>query len=166
MKTRTSTNTDMATITVMRANMNTMMARSLPLPRRDACPVDHPQRDLAHRAGLGIHFSGDADSGRRARDVRRVRDRAVPARQRDTRCPGFGACRLIPQLLGERGHYAAVSGRRTATGADARRHAHFRRRGLSGPVPHQRSARENAVFLIMMYVIGAGWGLILSAFGL
>lgn len=29
-----------------------------------------------------------------------------------------------------------------------------------------RSARENAVFLIMMYVIGTGWGLILSAFGL
>ena len=29
-----------------------------------------------------------------------------------------------------------------------------------------RSARENAVFLIMMYVIGAGWGLILSAFAL
>lgn len=29
-----------------------------------------------------------------------------------------------------------------------------------------RSARENAVFLIMMYVIGAGWGLVLSAFGL
>lgn len=29
-----------------------------------------------------------------------------------------------------------------------------------------RSARENAVFLIMMYIIGAGWGLILSAFGL
>lgn len=29
-----------------------------------------------------------------------------------------------------------------------------------------RSARENAVFLIVMYVIGAGWGLILSAFGL
>lgn len=29
-----------------------------------------------------------------------------------------------------------------------------------------RSARENAVFLIMMYVIGAGWGLILSAFDL
>lgn len=29
-----------------------------------------------------------------------------------------------------------------------------------------RSARENAVFLMMMYVIGAGWGLILSAFGL
>lgn len=28
-----------------------------------------------------------------------------------------------------------------------------------------RSARENAVFLIMMYVIGAGCGLILSAFG-
>ena len=28
-----------------------------------------------------------------------------------------------------------------------------------------RSARENVVFLIMMYVIGAGWGLILSAFG-
>lgn len=28
------------------------------------------------------------------------------------------------------------------------------------------SARENAVFLVMMYVIGAGWGLILSAFGL
>ena len=27
-------------------------------------------------------------------------------------------------------------------------------------------ARENAVFLVMMYVIGAGWGLILSAFGL
>lgn len=29
-----------------------------------------------------------------------------------------------------------------------------------------RSARENAVFLVMMYVNGAGWGLILSAFGL
>lgn len=29
-----------------------------------------------------------------------------------------------------------------------------------------RSVRENAVFLVMMYVIGAGWGLILSAFGL
>lgn len=29
-----------------------------------------------------------------------------------------------------------------------------------------RSARENAVFLVMMYVIGAGWGLILSTFGL
>lgn len=29
-----------------------------------------------------------------------------------------------------------------------------------------RSARENAVFLVMMYVIGAGWGLILFAFGL
>ena len=29
-----------------------------------------------------------------------------------------------------------------------------------------RSARENAVFLIMMYVIGAGWGLILSVVGL
>lgn len=29
-----------------------------------------------------------------------------------------------------------------------------------------RSARENVVFLIMMYVIGSGWGLILSAFGL
>ena len=29
-----------------------------------------------------------------------------------------------------------------------------------------RSARENALFLIMMYVIGAGWGLVLSAFGL
>lgn len=29
-----------------------------------------------------------------------------------------------------------------------------------------RSARENAVFLVMMYVIGVGWGLILSAFGL
>lgn len=29
-----------------------------------------------------------------------------------------------------------------------------------------RSARENAVFLVMMYVIGAVWGLILSAFGL
>lgn len=29
-----------------------------------------------------------------------------------------------------------------------------------------RSARENVVLLIMMYVIGAGWGLILSAFGL
>lgn len=29
-----------------------------------------------------------------------------------------------------------------------------------------RSARENAVFLIMMYIIGAGWGLILSAVGL
>lgn len=29
-----------------------------------------------------------------------------------------------------------------------------------------RSARENAVFLVMIYVIGAGWGLILSAFGL
>lgn len=29
-----------------------------------------------------------------------------------------------------------------------------------------RSTRENAVFLVMMYVIGAGWGLILSAFGL
>lgn len=29
-----------------------------------------------------------------------------------------------------------------------------------------RSARENAVFLVMMYVIGAGWGLIFSAFGL
>ena len=29
-----------------------------------------------------------------------------------------------------------------------------------------RSARENAVFLVMMYVIGACWGLILSAFGL
>ena len=42
-----------------------------------------------------------------------------------------------PQLLGERGHHAAVSGRRAATGADARRHAHFRRRGLPGPVPHQ-----------------------------
>lgn len=29
-----------------------------------------------------------------------------------------------------------------------------------------RSARENVVFLVMMYVIGAGWGLILSAFDL
>ena len=29
-----------------------------------------------------------------------------------------------------------------------------------------RSARENALFLVMMYVIGAGWGLILSVFGL
>lgn len=29
-----------------------------------------------------------------------------------------------------------------------------------------RSARENAVFLVMMYVIATGWGLILSAFGL
>lgn len=29
-----------------------------------------------------------------------------------------------------------------------------------------RSARENVLFLIMMYVIGAGWGLILSAIGL
>lgn len=29
-----------------------------------------------------------------------------------------------------------------------------------------RSARENVVFLVMMYVIGAGWGLVLSAFGL
>lgn len=29
-----------------------------------------------------------------------------------------------------------------------------------------RSARENVLFLIMMYVIGAGWGLILSAVGL
>lgn len=29
-----------------------------------------------------------------------------------------------------------------------------------------RSARENAVFLIMMYIIGAGWGFVLSAFGL
>ena len=29
-----------------------------------------------------------------------------------------------------------------------------------------RSARENVLFLIMMYVIGAGWGHILSAFGL
>lgn len=29
-----------------------------------------------------------------------------------------------------------------------------------------RSARENAVFLVMMYVIGAGWGLVLSTFGL
>ena len=29
-----------------------------------------------------------------------------------------------------------------------------------------RSARENVLFLIMMYVIGAGWGLILSAGGL
>ena len=29
-----------------------------------------------------------------------------------------------------------------------------------------RSARENALFLAMMYVIGAGWGLVLSAFGL
>ena len=29
-----------------------------------------------------------------------------------------------------------------------------------------RSARENVLFLIMMYVIGAGWGLVLSAFGL
>ena len=29
-----------------------------------------------------------------------------------------------------------------------------------------RSARENAVFLVMMYVIGVGWGLALSAFGL
>lgn len=29
-----------------------------------------------------------------------------------------------------------------------------------------RSARENSVFLVMMYVIGAGWGLVLSAFGL
>ncbi len=29
-----------------------------------------------------------------------------------------------------------------------------------------RSARENVVFLIMMYAIGAGWGLILSAVGL
>lgn len=29
-----------------------------------------------------------------------------------------------------------------------------------------RSARENAVFLVMMYVIGTGWGLILSALGL
>lgn len=29
-----------------------------------------------------------------------------------------------------------------------------------------RSARENVVFLIMMYVIGAGWGLILSVVGL
>ena len=29
-----------------------------------------------------------------------------------------------------------------------------------------RSARENALFLVMMYLIGAGWGLVLSAFGL
>ena len=29
-----------------------------------------------------------------------------------------------------------------------------------------RSARENALFLVMMYIIGAGWGLVLSAFGL
>ena len=29
-----------------------------------------------------------------------------------------------------------------------------------------RSARENAVFLVMMFLIGAGWGLVLSAFGL
>lgn len=29
-----------------------------------------------------------------------------------------------------------------------------------------RSARENALFLVMMYVIGADWGLVLSAFGL
>ena len=29
-----------------------------------------------------------------------------------------------------------------------------------------RSARENVVFLVVMYVIGAGWGLILSAVGL
>ena len=29
-----------------------------------------------------------------------------------------------------------------------------------------RSARENALFLVMMYVIGTGWGLILSACGL
>ena len=29
-----------------------------------------------------------------------------------------------------------------------------------------RSARENVMFLVMMYVIGAGWGLVLSAFGL
>ena len=28
-----------------------------------------------------------------------------------------------------------------------------------------RSARENALFLVMMYVIGAGWGLVLSALG-
>lgn len=28
-----------------------------------------------------------------------------------------------------------------------------------------RSARENALFLVMMYVIGAGWGLVLSACG-
>lgn len=28
-----------------------------------------------------------------------------------------------------------------------------------------RSARENALFLVMMYVIGAGWGLVLTAFG-
>lgn len=29
-----------------------------------------------------------------------------------------------------------------------------------------RSARENVMFLVMMYVIGAGWGIVLSAFGL
>lgn len=29
-----------------------------------------------------------------------------------------------------------------------------------------RSARENVMFLVMMYVIGTGWGLVLSAFGL
>ena len=28
-----------------------------------------------------------------------------------------------------------------------------------------RSARENALFLVMMYIIGAGWGLVLTAFG-
>ncbi|MFR2626918.1 MAG: arsenic efflux protein [Collinsella sp.] len=120
----------------------------------------------AHRAGLGIHFSGDADSGRRARDLRRVRDRAVPARQRDACGPGLGTRRPDSQLLGQRGHHAAVpegalqlapmlAGTLISAGV-----------GYLVLFRTNRSARENAVFLVMMYVIGAGWGLILSAFGL
>lgn len=57
--------------------------------------------------------------------------------QRDTRCPGFGACRADSQLLGQRGHYATISGRCAAIGADARWHAYLRWRGLPGAVPHQ-----------------------------
>lgn len=72
----------------------------------------------------------------------------------------------LMQLLGQRRHHATVPGRRAAAGTDARRHAHFRRRGLPGAVPHQPQRPRKRCVSIMMYVIGAGWGLILSAFGL
>lgn len=146
--------------------MNTMMATVTPTLTRARPPVDYSQRHLAHRAGIGIHFlvtlilvavletfgESAIEQFLRGNETLAVLGSALVGL-----IPNCSASVVITQLYLEGALQLAPMLAGTLISAGVGYLVLFRT---------NRSARENAVFLVMMYVIGAGWGLILSAFGL
>ena len=154
----------MATITVMRASMNTMMATVTPTPTRGTPVLSIIRSAISHTVQVSVFiflvtlilvavletFGESAiEQFLRGNETLAVLGSALVGL-----IPNCSASVVITQLYLEGALQLAPMLAGTLISAGVGYLVLFRT---------NRSARENVLFLIMMYVIGAGWGLILSA---